>query len=120
MTVLVVEIESAAELTAQLRIRGNLRDAIIQGVDLGAVDVDWDSADVRGACFVACRIPDPAVAMALQRNGATVIPELGEGRPFRLYPPHLYSYEELVGEGIDAAVATYFERSRSPDRLPRT
>jgi predicted Rossmann-fold nucleotide-binding protein len=114
----VVEIESAAELTAHLRDRGGLRDAVVQGVDLGDVDVDWAATDVHGACFVGCRIPDPAVAMELQRNGGTVIPELEEGLPFRLYPPRLYSYEELVGAGIDAAVASYFERSRSRTGSP--
>lgn len=112
MNSLVVEIESAEELEAQQAEAGHLRDVVVQGVDLGDARIDWHSADVRGAFFVACRVPDPAVAMSLQSNGAVVIPEL-EGRPFKVYPPRLYTYEELVGEGVDEAVQGYFERSRS-------
>ncbi len=106
-----IEIETPEELAIHMRERGHLRRAVIQGVDLGEASVDWSSADVRGAFFIGCRAPDAASALALQRSGAVVIPDLGEGRPFRIYPPHLYTYDELVGGGIDAAVQDYVERS---------
>jgi predicted Rossmann-fold nucleotide-binding protein len=52
------------------------------------------------------------VALKLQRHGAIVVPELGGDRPFRVHPPHLYSYEDLVETGLDAAVRSYFEATR--------
>ncbi len=112
MSSLAVEIESAAELKRRLGATGNLRNVIVQGVDLDGIAVDWQATDVSGAFFIACRIPDRDVAMSLQSNGAVVIPDL-EGRPFRVYPPRLYSYEELVGGGADEAIQRYFDRSRS-------
>ncbi|HET6830973.1 MAG TPA: hypothetical protein VFH44_06430 [Solirubrobacterales bacterium] len=90
-----------------------LADVVVQGVDLGDVDADWDTIDLAGAFFVGCRIPDGALALTLQRRGAIVIPELAEGgRPFRVFPPHLYTYEDLVATGLDAAVRSYFESTR--------
>ena len=112
MNTLVVEIESLGELEARLARAGDLRNVVVQGVDLAGARIDWGSTDVRGAFFIACRIPDPAVAMALQSRGAVVIPDL-DGRPFQVYPPCLYDYEKLVGGGVDEAVQAYFDRSRS-------
>jgi hypothetical protein len=91
-----VEIETAAELMLRVEQGLGLAGAVVQGVDLGEAAVDWDAVELGGAFFVGCRIPDGEVALQLQRHGAIVIPELGEDRPFRIHPPHLYSYEDLV------------------------
>jgi predicted Rossmann-fold nucleotide-binding protein len=108
------EIETAAELALRIEAGLGLGDAVVQGVDLGAVDVDWDSVDLSGAFFLGCRIPDATLALTLQKGGAIVVPELGEGdRPYRVYPSRLYTYEDLVATGMDAAVRSYFESSRS-------
>lgn len=107
-----VEIESAVELMVRVESGLGLSGAVVQGVDLGEATVDWDSVELRGAFFVGCRIPDGEVALQLQRHGAIVVPELGDDRPFRVHPPHLYSYEDLVETGLDAAVRSYFEATR--------
>jgi predicted Rossmann-fold nucleotide-binding protein len=108
------EIETAAELALAIEAGEGLSDAVVQGVDLGGVTADWSKVDVAGAFFLGCDIPDADLALTLQRGGAIVVPELGEGaRPFRVYPSRLYSYEDLVATGMDAAVRSYFESSRS-------
>jgi len=108
------EIETAAELTLHLEAGRGLAGAVVQGVDLGEVDFDWQSVDLTGAFFLGCRIPAAGLALTLQQGGAIVVPELGEGdRPYRVYPPRLYTYEDLVETGMDAAVRSYFESSRS-------
>lgn len=108
------EIETAAELALHLEAGRGLAGAVVQGVDLGDVDLDWAGVDLAGAFFLGCRIPDAALALTLQQGGAIVVPELGEGdRPYRVYPPRLYTYEDLVETGMDAAVRSYFESSRS-------
>ncbi len=108
------EIESAEELAIHIEAGDGLADAVVQGIDLGDVTVDWNAIELTGSFFVGCRIPDGDVALALQRRGAIVIPDLGDGgRPYRVYPSSLYSYEDLVATGMDAAVRSYFENSRS-------
>jgi len=112
MTWSIAEIETPEELRDHLSRRGNLRDVVVQGVDLGDAGVDWEGADLRGAFFVGCDMPDARTALLLEASGAVLFPDLGE-RPFRVYPPHLYTYEQLVGEGLDAEVQRYFDASRS-------
>ena len=114
------EIESAAALRASLEAVGNLRDVVVQGVDLGEVDVDWDVVDVCRAVFVACPMPSPDVAVALIRSGAVVVPDLRDDRPYSIFPPRLYTYEDLVAGGADAAIEEWFTRfrHRTGDPLP--
>lgn len=112
MTWSITEIETPEELLGQLSERGHLRDVVVQGVDLRDVAIDWERADLRGAFFVGCEMPDARTALLLEAGGAVLFPDLGR-RPFRVYPPHLYTYERLVGDGVDAAVQDYFEASRS-------
>jgi predicted Rossmann-fold nucleotide-binding protein len=108
------EIDTTAELAVRVESGAGLGGVVVQGVDLGEVDFDWAAVEVAGAFFLGCRIPDAEVALTLQRGGAIVVPELGEGaRPFRIYPPRLYSYEDLVATGLDAAVHDYVRNSRS-------
>ncbi len=109
-----VEIDTAAELSVRIESGAGLAGVVVQGVDLGEVVADWAAVEVAGAFFLGCRIGDAEVALTLQRGGAIVVPELGEGdRPYRIYPSRLYSYEDLVATGLDAAVRDYFQHSRS-------
>ncbi|MCB0875661.1 MAG: hypothetical protein R2718_02715 [Solirubrobacterales bacterium] len=109
-----LEIDTAAELAIRVESGAGLGGVVVQGVDLAEAEVDWTGVDVTGAFFLGCRIPGAELALALQRGGAIVVPELGEGkRPYRVYPPRLYTYEDLVATGLDAAVRDYFEHSRS-------
>ena len=107
-----IEIETAAELSHHVESDHGLAGVVVQGVDLGDATVDWHAVELAGAFFVGCRIPDGELALILQRRGAVIIPDLGEDRPFRVYPPQLYSYEDLVATGLDAAVRSYFELTR--------
>jgi len=106
------EIESPAALLACLEAVGNLRDVVVQGVDLAEVDVDWEVVDVRRAVFVACPMPSADVAMALTRSGAVVIPDLRDDRPYSVFPSGLYTYEDLVAGGADAEIEAWFTRFR--------
>ena len=109
-----VEVDTAAELSVRIESGTGLGGFVVQGVDLGEVSADWGAVDVAGSFFLGCRIPDAEVALTLQRGGAIVVPELGEGdRPYRVYPSRLYTYEDLVATGLDAAVRDYFQNSRS-------
>ena len=109
-----IEIDTAAELSLRIESGEGLAGVVVQGVDLAGVTADWDAVDVAGSFFLGCRIPDAGVALTLQRGGAIVVPELGEGdRPYRIYPSRLYSYDDLVATGLDAAVRDYFQNSRS-------
>jgi len=112
------EIETAAELTLLLESGGEMAGVVVQGLDLGDVEVDWGSIDLSGAFFVGCRVPDGELVLTLQRRGAVVLANLGEDRPFRVYPPHLYSYEDLVATGVDAAVRSYYEATRRREGDP--
>ena len=109
-----IEVDTAAELSLRIESGEGLAGVVVQGVDLADVTADWDAVDVAGSFFLGCRIPDAGVALTLQRGGAIVVPELGEGdRPYRIYPSRLYSYDDLVATGLDAAVRDYFQNSRS-------
>ena len=108
------ELSSPSAVTEYLVSRGDLRGVVIEGVDLRACGLDWSVIDVNGSAFLACRFPDGDVALAVQANGAVVIPDLSEGRPYRVYPSGLYSYETLAGSGTDAAVAAWVAARPDP------
>lgn len=48
---------------------GDLREVAVQGVDLTAAEVDWDSVDVRSTLFLGCRFPSDRVQANLQKRG---------------------------------------------------
>ena len=50
--------------------------------------------------------------MPYRRSGATVIPDLRDDRPYPVFPSHLYSYEDLVAGGADAAIQAWFDAHR--------
>jgi predicted Rossmann-fold nucleotide-binding protein len=95
----------------------DLRDIVVVGVDLGAVDLDWSGALVEGTSFLRCPLP-PGLAEQLLHRGAVVFP-LWTGFPFEPYRTDLYTYEELTaghelgaGATVDARIAAWFARPR--------
>lgn len=107
------EVESPEELKRALAERGHLRGLVFQGLSLGDVEVDWASLDVERSVFVACEFPSDEVEAAVRRRGAAVIPNLRDKRPYSVYPPRLYAYEELAPS--DAAIQRWFNRHGVPD-----
>jgi predicted Rossmann-fold nucleotide-binding protein len=95
------ELESAEKVLAHLSAHGDLRGAVVEGVDLRGCDLDWEAVDVAGAVFLACTFPEDETALWLQMNGAVVVPDLSEGRPYRVYPSQLYSYERLIESDLE-------------------
>ncbi|MFN8150251.1 MAG: hypothetical protein U0R24_03865 [Solirubrobacterales bacterium] len=108
------ELSSPSAVTEYLVSRGDLRGVVIEGVDLRACGLDWSVIDVNGSAFLACTFGDGEDALAVQANGAVVIPDLSEGRPFRVYPSGLYTYETLASSGADAAIEAWFHAHPEP------
>jgi predicted Rossmann-fold nucleotide-binding protein len=106
------ELESPDEVLSHLAVHGDLRGAIVEGVDLRECDVDWEAIAVGGSVFIACTFPDGDAALALQAHGAIVVPDLSDGRPYRVYPSRLYTYEELIT--ADAAIEAWFRANPDP------
>ena len=104
MTLTVPELSSPEAVLSHIERCSELRGVVIEGVDLRLSGVDWGEVDVTGSAFLACSFPDGNVALAVQANGAVVIPDLSDGRPYRVYPPALYDYESLAGSGTDAEI----------------
>lgn len=107
MTHAVPELASPEAVLGHLERCGHLRGVVIEGVDLSGCGLDWDEMDVAGSAFLACGFPDGDAALAVQANGAVVIPDLSAGRPYRVYPSGLYDYEALSGSGADAEIARW-------------
>jgi predicted Rossmann-fold nucleotide-binding protein len=87
-----VQLQSVADLAGSA---GSLGGAVVQGLDLGTVPLDWGSLDVRGTVFLGCRFPSPDIEQALLSRGAVVFPRF-EGLPYDPYRAVLYSPEELM------------------------
>ena len=111
MSSYVRELDSAAALC---RSGGQLGHAVVQGLDLRKLDVDWHTVQMQGAVFLGCRFPDGVTVCELVEKGALVFPGFGE-LPFDPYRPRLYSRAELM-EGwtpsrdgsVDKRIYEYF------------
>lgn len=93
------EIESAEELQLRIDAGEELRDLVLQGVDLTRVR-DLERADLESVICLGCDFADPEQQQQVQRQGAAVFPRL-ERLPYRPFRSGLYSVEELM-EGYDA------------------
>ena len=82
-------------LNSLLRQKSQLQGAVIQGLNLRQVEVDWDELSCQGAFFLGCEFPDEIKACHLVEKGATVFPCF-PGIPYHPYRPHLYTREELM------------------------
>jgi len=74
---------------------GNLNCAVVQGLDLRALEVDWETLECKGAVFLGCHFPDALPLESLRQKGALIFPKI-PGLPYRIYRHSLYSREELM------------------------
>ncbi len=86
------EIDSFSALS---RLSGRLNCAVIQGLDLRDVKIDWASLECSGAIFLGCRFPDDLDLEILRRKGALIFPRI-PGLPYHPNRNKLYSREELM------------------------
>ncbi|MDP0491756.1 MAG: hypothetical protein Q7Q71_11965 [Verrucomicrobiota bacterium JB023] len=89
---MVREIDSLAGL---LRQRGQLRGAVIQGLDLNLLKVSWENVECEGAVFLGCSFPEGVHLGDLITKGAVVFSKFSH-LPYDPYRPHLYRREELM------------------------
>ena len=82
-------------LSAFVRQQGQLNCAVIQGLDLKDVDMDWDKVECDGAVFMGCHLPLGLSEQSLCERGATILPRF-PNLPYNPYRSQLYSREELM------------------------
>lgn len=111
MSEYVRELDSIAALS---RSGGQLSHAVLQGLDLREVEIDWEAMQCDGAVFLGCRFPEGVQVADLVARGALVFPGFGD-LCFDPYRPRLYSRAELmegwtpsVDKSIDKQIYTYF------------
>lgn len=93
-------------IAAFLKQKGQLHCAVVQGLDLSDLDIDWKKLNFRGAVFLGCHFPQSVTAEFLIENGAVVFPNI-PNIPYKTYRHSLYSREELMegwSERKDASV----------------
>jgi hypothetical protein len=74
---------------------GNLSNAVIKGVDISAMDVDWSKMNVRNATFVGCKLKSLAEESTLREGGARIFTPF-DGLPYDPFRSTLYSSHELM------------------------
>jgi predicted Rossmann-fold nucleotide-binding protein len=82
-------------LAAICRHDGQLSHAVVQGLDLREIEIDWASVDCEEAVFLGCQFPEGVTVEFLIESGATVIPTFPE-LPYNPFRPRLYSRAELM------------------------
>ncbi|GHC62473.1 hypothetical protein [Roseibacillus persicicus] len=82
-------------LNSLLRQRGQLRGAVVQGLDLSQAGVPWHEVDCDGAVFLGCDFPEGVGVEELVLKGATVFPPFRH-LPYDPYRPRLYTRQELM------------------------
>lgn len=86
------EIDQLAEFVAR---EHDLKDCVVQGLDLGEVDVNWESIQLAGAVFLGCRYPSLIFQERLREAGALIFPRLPR-LPYNPYRAELYTRDELM------------------------
>lgn len=89
------EIHEIDDLEAFLEREHHLVDCVIQGLDLGEVEVDWTKVRLSGSVFLGCRFPSLAFQERLREGGALLFPRLPR-IPYNPYRPVLYTRDELM------------------------
>ncbi|MCP4402110.1 MAG: hypothetical protein GY801_33010 [bacterium] len=89
---LILEIESVTELLEQKK---SLRNAVLQGLDLSNVPIDWKSIELQGVMFLGCKFASYDDEWLVRGRGAYVFP-LFEGLPYSPYRSKLYTWQELM------------------------
>jgi predicted Rossmann-fold nucleotide-binding protein len=89
------EVHEIDQLAEFLEREHDLRDCVVQGLDLGEVKVDWESVQLAGAVFLGCRYPSLIFQERLREAGALIFPRLPR-LPYNPYRPGLYTRDELM------------------------
>lgn len=105
--------------------KGQLHCAVVQGLDLSNVELDWEKLDFNGAVFLGCCFPKDVTVEFLVSRGAVMFPTLPD-LPYNPYRATLYSREELMDgwtpradQSVDKKIYDHFERKgrANPDVL---
>ena len=75
--------------------KGQLHCAVVQGLDLTEIDLDWQKLNFNGAVFLGCIFPKEVTIELLNEKGATVFPRF-ESLPYDPYRNQLYTRDELM------------------------
>lgn len=86
------EIDSMAAFRRQY---GKLTGAVVQGLDLSGVDLNWNETDCEGTVFLGCIFPEGVDLEMLRNKGALIFPRI-PGLPYHPNRHALYSREELM------------------------
>ena len=73
-------------LAAICRHDSQLSHAVVQGLDLREIEIDWASVDCEEAVFLGCHFPEGVTVEFLIESGATVIPDFS-GVALQSVPP---------------------------------
>ncbi len=98
------EFESVAEFAARAS-TGSVAGAVVQGLDLTAVDLA--GLDVRETLFLGCRLGSTDIEADLVRRGAQVIRAITTV-PYPTHPANLYTAPDLAA-GFDGTFAAMFD-----------
>lgn len=93
-----------------------MNHAVIQGLDLRALGIDWQTIECEGAVFLGCQFPEDLHLEVLRNKGALIFPRI-PNLPYHPNRHKLYSREELM-EGwthdfdgsVDKHIYDYFHR----------
>lgn len=108
------EIHEIDQLVSFLERGNHLVDCVVQGLDLGEVEVDWSIVRLSGSVFLGCRFPSLAFQERLREGGALIFPRLPR-IPYNPYRPSLYTRDELTegwsdenDESLDLKIYEHF------------
>ncbi len=111
------EIHEIDRLEKFLEREHDLSDCVIQGLDLGDAEADWESIRLAGSVFLGCRFPSLAFQERLREGGAIIFPRLPR-IPYNPYRPSLYSRDELMegwseeqDDSLDFRIFDHFEKN---------
>jgi hypothetical protein len=77
----------------------DLSNAVVKGVDISSMDIDWTSINVTNATFAGCKLKSLAEECILREGGARVYTPF-QGLPYDPFRSTLYTAEELM-EGYE-------------------
>ncbi len=81
-------------INSLIRQKGRLSCAVVQGLDLGSIDMDWKKAELEGTIFLGCTFPEDIKVEWLLEKGALLFPKISD-IPYDPYRPSLYTRDEL-------------------------
>ncbi|MEM1443276.1 MAG: hypothetical protein AAGF67_13095 [Verrucomicrobiota bacterium] len=111
------EIHEIDQLVSFLEREHQLVDCVVQGLDLGGVEIDWSKVKLSGSVFLGCRFPSLAFQERLREGGSLIFPRLPR-IPYNPYRPTLYTRDELtegwseeVDNSLDWQIYDHFVRN---------